>query len=135
MGTGTVEFIGEVVEAVEDHSTIQIYPEYCPGLLGISEYSHIIVLYWFHERDNRRHRETLRVTPRRGRERGLTGVFACRSPSRPNPVGHTVVELVEVNGCRLRVKGLDAQQGSPVVDLKPYMPRSDSVAEAVTPVL
>ena len=63
----------------------------------------------------------------------LTGVFACRSPSRPNPIGLTIVELEGVDGCKLKVKGLDALEGSPIVDLKPYQPRADLVIEARAP--
>ena len=133
MERGEVRFIGVVADVEGDISTIRIYEEFCPGLLGIEGYSHLIVLYWFHERDTPRHRGTLRVYPRRGRVNRLRGVYACRSPSRPNPVGHTVVELVGVEGCELTVRGLDALEGSPLVDIKPYSPRSDSFPEARTP--
>lgn len=133
MERGEVRFIGVVAGVEGDISTIRIYEEFCPGLLGVEGYSHLIVLYWLHERDTPRHRGTLRVYPRRGRVNRLRGVYACRSPSRPNPVGHTVVELVGVEGCELTVRGLDALDGSPLVDIKPYSPRSDSFPEARTP--
>jgi tRNA-Thr(GGU) m(6)t(6)A37 methyltransferase TsaA len=129
---GEIRFIGEVkTEGVD--SKIEIAPEHCPGLLGIEKYSHLIVLYWFHQRDNDKHRKVLQVTPPRHPGAPLTGVFACRSPSRPNPVGLSIVRLIEVNNCHLTVKGLDAFQGSPIIDIKPYLPRSDSVPGAVTP--
>jgi len=131
-GTGEVRFIGEV-ESVDDTSTIRIYDEFCPGLLRVGEYSHLIVLYWIHLRDNKRHRGVLQVTPHRHKGAPLTGVFACRSPSRPNPLGMTVVELLGVDGCRLKVGGLDALEGSPIVDIKPYLPRGDSFPDARTP--
>lgn len=133
MRKAEVVFIGEVKEVDEDESTIELDEDYCPGLLGVEQYSHLIILYWFHERDNRRHRETLQVYPRRHGVDTLRGVYACRSPSRPNPIGHTVVELLRVDGCSLTVKGLDANVGSPVVDIKPYSPRSDSFPAARTP--
>jgi tRNA-Thr(GGU) m(6)t(6)A37 methyltransferase TsaA len=129
---GEVRFIGEV-ESGGETSTVLIYPEYCPGLLGVQGYSHLIVLYWMHLRDDDRHRRTLQVRPPRHEGAPLTGVFACRSPSRPNPLGLTIVELEGVDGCRLRVRGLDALEGSPIVDLKPYQPRADSVIGARTP--
>jgi len=131
-GSGEVRFIGEV-ESVGETSTILIYPEFRPGLLGVEGFSHLFVLYWMHKRDDEGHRGTLRVTPPRHDGAPLTGVFACRSPSRPNPIGLTVIELVEVKGCNLRVKGLDALEGSPLVDLKPYSPRGDSIPDARTP--
>lgn len=129
---GVIRFIGEV-ESAGETSTILVYPDFCPGLLGVEDYSHLIVLYWMHLRDDEGHRRTLRVTPPRHEGAPLTGVFACRSPSRPNPIGLVVVELEGVDGCRVRVNNLDALEGSPIVDLKPYQPRADSVPEARTP--
>jgi tRNA-Thr(GGU) m(6)t(6)A37 methyltransferase TsaA len=73
------------------------------------------------------------VTPRRHGVSVLKGVFACRSPSRPNPVGLTVVELLGVEDNVLSVRGLDALPGSPVIDIKPYSPRSDCHPEAKAP--
>lgn len=132
MGRGEVRFIGEV-ESVGGTSVICIYPEYCPGLLGVEGFSHLIVLYWMHLRDDERNRGTLRVTPGKHGRSPLTGVFACRSPSRPNPIGLTVVKLEAVDGCRLRVSGLDAFEGSPIVDIKPYLHHSNTVPDAMTP--
>jgi len=127
-----VRFIGQV-ESVGDTSTVLVYPEFCPGLLGVEGFSHLIVLYWMHLRDDERNRGALRVTPRRHEGSPLTGVFACRSPSRPNPIGLTVVKLEVVDGCRLKVSGLDALEGTPIVDIKPYSPRGDAVPDARTP--
>ena len=129
---GNVRFMG-TVESTGETSTLRIYPEYCPALLGIERHSHLIVLYWFHLRDNPEHRKTLQVTPPRHEGAPLTGVFACRSPSRPNPIGVTVVKLERIDGCKLIVSGLDALEGSPIVDVKPYNPDSDSVPEAEAP--
>jgi len=127
-----IRFIGEV-ESSEEASTILIYPEYCPGLIGVEGYSHLIVLYWMHLRDSEEQRGTLQVKPPRHEGAPLVGVFACRSPSRPNPIGLAVVEVGGIRGCRLTVRGLDAIVGSPILDLKPYSPRSDSVPDARTP--
>ncbi len=131
-GRGEIRFVGEV-ESVGETSTIGIYPEYCPGLLGVESYSNLIVLYWMHLRDDEENRGTMQVVPRRHEGAPLTGVFACRSPSRPNPIGLTVVKLEAVEDCRLRVSGLDALEGSPIVDIKPYSPRGDSIPDARTP--
>jgi len=132
MEKGIVNFIGRVTEINEDISIIKIHKKYCPGLLQIEQFSHLIVLYWFHERDNKKHRDTLQVYPRRHKVETLTGVYACRSPSRPNPIGHTIVELLEADSCTLKVKGLDALLNSPIIDIKPYHPRSDSVPSEKT---
>ncbi len=75
-------------------------------------------------------RRTLLVCPRRHGRKVETGVFSCRSPSHPNPICLCVVELLKVEGCVLTVKGLDAEVGSPIVDIKPYVPHSDSVPDA-----
>jgi len=119
METGVVRFIGRVENVEGDVSTIVIRPEYCQGLMRLDMYSQIVVVYWFHERDDERHRGTLQVVPRRHGETELRGVFASKSPSRPNPLGITAVELLSLKGCTLTVRGLDAHAGSPVVDIKP----------------
>ena len=97
-------------------SVIRVYEEYSGGLEGLSEYSHAIVLYWMHEVRGYR----LKVKPWGREDLPWVGVFATRSPHRPNPIGLTVVELVEVRPPFLRVRGLDAWPGSPILDLKPY---------------
>lgn len=61
------------------------------------------------------------------------GVFACRSPSRPNPIGLCVTKLISVKGATLVVKGLDAFKGSPIVDIKPYLPHDDRITRAKVP--
>jgi tRNA (Thr-GGU) A37 N-methylase len=63
----------------------------------------------------------------------LTGVFATRSPVRPNLIGLTACRILKVEGNTVEVEGLDAKDGSPIVDLKPYIPKGDSLPEAVTP--
>jgi tRNA-Thr(GGU) m(6)t(6)A37 methyltransferase TsaA len=130
--TGIIRFVGEVV-SIGEISTIRIHEECCPALLGIDGYSHLFVLYWMHLRDDEGHRGTLQVTPPRHKGAPLTGVFACRSPSRPNPVGLTVVKLKGVEGCMLKVSGLDALEGSPIVDIKPYSYRGDAFPDSRSP--
>ena len=120
-------------KAGEQESKVRIFPEYCIGLKGIEAFSHVIILYWMHLHDNERDRQTLLVFPRKHPVNVETGVFACRSPSRPNPIGLCVVELVEVEVCNLVVKGLDALEGSPIIDIKPYIPRADSIPDARAP--
>ncbi|UCH38041.1 MAG: tRNA (N6-threonylcarbamoyladenosine(37)-N6)-methyltransferase TrmO [Candidatus Bathyarchaeota archaeon] len=130
---GQVSFIGVVATTIEHESTIRIFPEFCRGLRGIDAFSHLIVLYWLHQRDNAEERSVLQVYPRRHNHNVLTGVFACRSPSRPTPIALCVVELLHVNNCKLSVKGLDALNGSPIVDIKPYLPKADSIPNARIP--
>ncbi|NNM01396.1 MAG: tRNA (N6-threonylcarbamoyladenosine(37)-N6)-methyltransferase TrmO [Gammaproteobacteria bacterium] len=98
-------------------STIVIAPEYQDGLLGIAEYSHLFVLFWMHRAVAD---EALTCHPRGNDALPLTGVLAARGRNHPNPIGLAVVELLEVAGNRLRVRRLDAFNGTPVVDIKPY---------------
>jgi len=92
------------------------------GILdGIEEFSHIMVLFWAHLVPQER-RSTTRVHPMGNKDFPLVGVFATRSPVRPNSILTTVVRLVERKGNILRVTGLDALDGSPILDIKPYYP-------------
>jgi len=131
-GKGKLRFIG-VVESSGELSRVKIFPEFCVGLKVLNNFSHITILYWFHLRDNEEERRTLRVVPRRHPGAPQVGVFASRSPSRPNPIGLCAVELTKIEGCTLLVRGLDAFEGSPIIDIKPYIPRADSVSDARIP--
>ena len=129
---GRLRFIG-VVEGAGELSRVKIFPEFCEGLQRLNIFSHIIVLYWFHLRDNEKERRTLQVVPRRHLGAPRVGVFASRSPSRPNPIGFCVTELTKIEDCVLIVRGLDAFEGSPIIDIKPYLPRADAVPNAHVP--
>jgi tRNA-Thr(GGU) m(6)t(6)A37 methyltransferase TsaA len=130
---GELNFIGIVESAGKTEARLRIFPEFCKGLKGIDGFSHLIVLYWIHLRDKEEERRTLQVFPRKHAVDVEVGVFACRSPSRPNPIGLCVVELVKVDEYSLTVRGLDALEGSPIIDIKPYIPRADSVPDARVP--
>lgn len=109
-------------------SVIRVYPEYLAGLHRLTEHSHAWILCWFHEAD----RSPLRITPGRAREAGSFGVFGLRTPARPNPIGLTAVRLLGLEGDLLRVEGLDARAGTPVLDIKPYV-SGDIIFSARTP--
>ncbi|MGV9169639.1 MAG: tRNA (N6-threonylcarbamoyladenosine(37)-N6)-methyltransferase TrmO [Promethearchaeia archaeon] len=129
--------IGEVVKE-QSRVSIWIYDSFWDAILNVDKFSHIIVLWWISGRDNPESRQTLRVVPKKGDEETVqeSGVFACRSPARPNPIGHTVVALREIDGDarRLVIDHIDAFHGTPVLDIKPYMPTSDRVDGAEIPV-
>jgi tRNA-Thr(GGU) m(6)t(6)A37 methyltransferase TsaA len=127
-----IDFLGYVVSTGET-SRLEIREEYRAALLGLERFSHLHILYWLHERDNQEHRKVLQVTPPRHKDAPLSGVFASRSPSRPNPLGLTVVKLVSLDEGTITVEGFDANLGSPIVDIKPYIPSNDSVPGASTP--
>lgn len=100
---------------------IHIYPRYWAGLSGLSPGDRILVLFWM----DRACRGTLLVHPRGDKERPLRGVFATRSPHRPNPIGATVARVLEVRGGAMLVDGLDALDGTPVLDIKIHAPEFD----------
>jgi tRNA-Thr(GGU) m(6)t(6)A37 methyltransferase TsaA len=105
-------------------SIIEVDPQYEEGLSGIEDFSHIIVLYAF---DRSSGWKSMVQTPW---EKRLYGVFATRSPNRPNAIGITIVKLIEHSESILRVHGLDAFDGTAVLDLKPYVPRFDAINDA-----
>jgi len=116
-GSLTITPIGAVRRTSEAKSVLEIEAAYRRGLDGIEAGDRVEVFYWMHELtagDRRR----LRVHPRGDKTTPLRGVFGLRSPMRPNPIGATLVEVVRVEGTSLTVTGLDALDGSPVLDLK-----------------
>lgn len=101
------------------------------ALDGLEGFSHIIVLYWMHKADPDRNQ--LKVHPMGRTDVAVQGLFAVRTPNRPNPIGKTTVRLLERRGNVLKVQGLDAIDGSPVIDIKPYIPGYDSVSDPEVP--
>jgi tRNA-Thr(GGU) m(6)t(6)A37 methyltransferase TsaA len=112
-------------------SQVKVDNEFSQALAGLEEYSHIIVIYWLHQADTAR--ISLKVHPRGDKKLPLVGLFASRSPYRPNPVGLKVVRLLRRQDNILWVEGLDAIDGTPVIDIKPYIPDYDSATDATTP--
>jgi len=101
------------------------------ALDGLERFSHIIVLFWLHRITESE--IPLKIHPMRRLEIPLTGIFATRTPNRPNRIAATIVKLLERKGNILKVKGLDALDGSPVLDIKPYIPRADLISDARVP--
>lgn len=101
--------------SISEHiGILEIDPRYAEGLDGIEVGTTIVVLFWLH----RSSREVLKVYPRGDRSRGLSGVFATRSPVRPNPIALSELTVLAVEGNRLRVRGLDVLDGTPIIDIK-----------------
>jgi len=118
----------------ESESTVEIYPEFQDALEGLQGFSHLFVLSYFNQLRPEQI-GALKVKPRRLLMKGfkleelpLVGVFAIDSPTRPNPIGLTLVELISIDRGKLRVRGLDCFDGTPVLDMKPY--RGDYRAES-----
>jgi len=99
--------------------TVELHPEYVEGLADIEGFSHIILVYHFHLS----RKPALTVKP--FMDDDAHGVFAMRAPSRPNPIGISVVRLVRVERNVLHVQDLDIVDGTPVLDIKPYVPEFD----------
>ena len=104
----------------EEVSEIEIHPAFTDGLLKIEQNKYLIVLYWAHLAK----RDLLKTIPPASKE--IHGVFASRSPGRPNPLSLCIAELIAREGNTLRVKGLDALDGSAIIDIKPYT-KMDSI--------
>jgi tRNA-Thr(GGU) m(6)t(6)A37 methyltransferase TsaA len=107
-------------EQVENNiCELLIYPQWAELLDGIEDFSHILVLYWPHLINPER-RALRKVHPMGRKDLPLQGIFATCSPARPNPVLVSAVPLLERNGNVIKVKGLEAVDGSPIIDIKPY---------------
>jgi tRNA-Thr(GGU) m(6)t(6)A37 methyltransferase TsaA len=115
----------------EAESELEIDFAWVDALDGIEEFSHLWVLWWLDA--VARPPQALHVHPERRQDLPLVGLFATRSPVRPNPVAMTAVRLLRREGARLWVSGLDAFEGSPVLDLKPYLRRGDQILEVNQP--
>jgi tRNA-Thr(GGU) m(6)t(6)A37 methyltransferase TsaA len=122
-----------VVHNREEGVWIEIYPKYVDGVLGLDQFSHIHVLYWFHENDTPDKRGTLQVHPRGNEQNPLTGVFATHSPARPNLIALTRCKFLSLEGNRIMIDAIDARDGSPVIDIKSYFPFSETETDVTTP--
>lgn len=98
---------------------VVIKPKYLNALNGIEDYSHLFIVFYMHE-IAKKQKSVLEVHPRGRVDIALQGIFATRTPRRPNPIGLTLVRLVEQKQNVLLVKGLDAYHNTPVLDIKPY---------------
>ena len=139
--TLNIESIGTVKSPVKEGvdegwggvvSEIHLEERYAPGLAGLNEFSHILVVFYMHQStfDEGDH---LQRRPQGRQDMPHNGIFAQRAKHRPNPIGVTAVELLVVRGNIITVRGLDAIDGTPVLDVKPYFPVYDCRVEARTP--
>ncbi len=123
--------IGDEVKDRSHTSEIILKPQFVGALDGVADYSHLYVLYWLHEITEEK-RFTLKIHPRGRADLPLVGIFSARTNLRPNPIGLTIVELLKVESNVLVVRGLDAFDGTPVLDLKPY-DRWDNISDVRVP--
>jgi len=114
-------------------SEIHLKPEYAAGLQGLDGFSHVVVLFFLDRAQGFDSKKQLLRRPRGMEELQPLGVFAQRTKFRPNPLAVTAVKLLGIEDNVVRVRGLDALDGTPVLDIKPYMPPFDRVDDAVMP--
>jgi len=126
-----MEPIGYVVNDIESpvdcgwadvESKIVIKEPLAPALSGLDDFSHLLVIFWMHQA---KPPTVLRRRPQGREDMPEVGLFSQRSKHRPNPIGITTVSLVRVSGSEIVVRGLDAINGTPVLDIKPYYPHYD----------
>ena len=101
--------------------------------MSVGDFSHVMVFYWCDRNDTPERRAFLQGY-RRGKANPLTGVFATRSPARPNPIAITTCKIISVKDNFVEIEWIDAFDDSPIIDLKPYIPRNDSFPSAKIPV-
>lgn len=122
-----------LIRKSDDTAGIEIFAEYLDAMLGLEGFSHIHVLFWFHENDTAELRRTRQVHPRQDPSNPLTGVFATHSPKRPNLIGLTRCRILGIEGNRIAIDAIDARDGSPVVDIKCFIPDREPLADIRLP--
>ncbi len=135
-----IEVIGSVVSSVKEPvdenwgeviSEIVLKEKYAEGLPGIEDFSHAIIIYYMHLATDKE-RVKIRRHPQGRDYMPFVGIFSQRAKRRPNPVGVTAVKIIKVENNILKIQGLDAIDGTPVLDIKPYYPR-DRVENPIIP--
>lgn len=130
----SVKSIGQVINDQEEIA-IQLSAEYVAGLSGLNGFSHLVVLWWPNQMDSDEARSMLEVPKPYKNAPDTMGIFATRSPARPNPIAMTVVDILSIDETtgRIIVPYIDALDGTPVLDLKPYTPSADKVEQPGVP--
>ena len=113
----------------EEISEIIVDEKFAGALKGIDDYSHVIIVYWM---DGVKE-HVITHQPQGNPNVPVVGIFACRCPQRPNPIAITTVRLMAHEGNRIKVKGLDILDGTPIIDIKPYWPQYDKVENEKIP--
>ncbi len=110
-------------------SEIIVDDKFTDALNSIEDYSHVIIVYWMDKVKS----YVITHRPQGNPDVPVVGIFACRCPPRPNPIAITTVELVERKGNKIKIKGLDILDGTPIIDIKPYWPIYDKVKDGRIP--
>ncbi len=113
----------------DEISEIVVNEKFTEALNGIDDYSHIIVVYWM----DKVKKSVITHRPQGNPNVPIVGIFSCRCPQRPNPIAITTVKLIGHEGNKIKVKGLDILDGTPIIDIKPYWPQYDKIENAKIP--
>jgi len=113
----------------EDGMIIKLERKYIPAMQSLDGFSHLSVIWWFSDFDNEEMRSILETPQPYKKSPAVTGIFATRSPIRPNPIALTVVQIIRIDYEKgiIHIAYIDANDGSPVLDIKPYTPSLDRV--------
>ena len=122
-----------VVRKTDDDTCIELFDDYVDGLMGLEGFSHIFVFYWFDQHDTPEKRKTLQVHPRKDPRNPLTGVFATHSPLRPNLIAFTRCKIGAIANNIIAIDEIDAYDGTPVIDIKCYIPGSPEASDVRVP--
>ena len=111
-----------VIKKENENVRIEVFEEYRDALLGLDDFSHITVCYWFHENDTPEKRNTMQVHPRKDKQNPLRGVFATHSPLRPNLIAISTCKILSIKDTTIFIEKIDGLDGSPVIDIKCFIP-------------
>ena len=114
--------IGIIYKKNDENVRIEIDNEYIDALLGVDGFSHLVVCYWFDKNDTPEKRKVLQIHPRKDKKNPLTGVFGTHSPMRPNLIAISFCRNLAIENNTIFIDRIDAFDGSPVIDIKPYIP-------------
>jgi tRNA-Thr(GGU) m(6)t(6)A37 methyltransferase TsaA len=114
-----------VIKKENENVRIEVFDKYRDAFLGLDGFSHITVCYWFHKNDTPEQRQTLQVHPRKNKQNPLCGVFATHSPLRPNLIAISVCKILSIRDTTIFIEKIDALDGSPVIDIKCFIPSSE----------
>ncbi len=112
---------------------IEVQAQFRPAMAGLEDFSHIHVFFWFDQNDHAEGRSVLKVHPCRDPQKPLTGVFATHSPLRPNLIGMSLCRIVAIDASRIDIDRIDAFDGTPVIDIKCFIPTSRDLANLRLP--
>jgi len=117
------------INANEEGVFIELEPKYIPAMQALDGFSHLSVIWWFSDFDNAEMRNILETPQPYKNAPAVMGIFATRSPIRPNPIALTAVQVVQIDHKKgnIQIAWIDANDGTPVIDIKPYTPSSDRI--------